>query len=626
MPQAKYIRPASTAPYFYKQNHTIHLSMLYLYVLQNTRKGTGDMKLNLRKITTITTVAILCLLLTACDIFNSNANQDNTQEPSIPEEQEIEVAPHPTIKGGAHVLPDITITGTLPELIFSRVYINSSNDRLRLIAITNTTDRPINLSDYKLGQRQGVNKTYVNNLPEITLGSNATVYIPNSSSLNAIYSIFPTIANLETVEKGNSVPAEATMKYKSMRLYTGDNTYEIIKNPVGIGKNPSGNTIYSWKTVDIVSVNGSRARPGSSLIRIYEPSTMKDYGWRILDQDSKVQNKIMDNHDNLVGGSHIAPVKAVGLNHAGGGTLPLTPDPTDSKSKQAQNTFLGEPAYRDDSLTDEKHWLISRPAYTLSFNHDRNISNWVSWHIDETDLGKIKRPDKAFKDDPAINPEWEPVLYSDYHFSNYGFDRGHMCPNADRNNDGQSQLDTFYMTNMVPQAEENNRGVWADLEENIRRICVRNGMEVYVISGPSVENGGSTLAEDGKYHHPGGTWEYISSYHDNGQTIRIDVPAYTWKVFLALPNGTDDIQRINENPDIVEAYAVWMPNSDAECKGRQYDEFRVSIDFIEEMTGYDFFSELTVEAQDILESRNNMYDPIVKPVFTYDTPELKMAM
>ena len=585
------------------------------------------MKLNLKKITTITTVAILCLLLTACDIFNSNTTQDNSLEPSIPEEQEIEVAPHPTIKGGAHVLPDIAITGTLPELIFSRVYIDSGNDKLRFIAITNTTESAIDLRNYKLGQRQGVNRTYVNDLPEITLESNATVYIPNSSSLNAIYSIFPTIANLGTVEKGNSVPSEAAMKYKSMRLYTGENTYEIIKNPVGIGTNPAGNTIYSWETVDIVSVNGSRARAGSSLIRIYEPSTMRDYGWRILDQDSEIQTRIMDMHDNLVGGSHIAPTKAVGLNHEGGGMLPLDSDPTDSKSKQAQNTSLGEPVYRDDSLTDEQHWIISRPAYTLSFNHERNISNWVSWHIDETDIGHIKRPDKAFTNDPAIKSKWEPVMYDDYHYPKYGFDRGHMCPNADRNNDKQSQLDTFYMTNMVPQAAENNQGAWADLEENIRRICVKNGMEVYVISGPSVENGGSTSEKGGKYSHPGGTWEYIYSYHEgNGKTVRIDVPAYTWKILIAIPNGTDDIQRINENPDIVEAYAVWMPNSDAECKGRQYDEFRVSIDFIEEMTGYDFFSELNVEVQDILESRNNMYDPIVKPVFTYDTPELKKAM
>ena len=302
------------------------------------------------------------------------------------------------------------------------------------------------------------------------------------------------------------------------------------------------------------------------------------------------------------------------------------PDDAYYARKMALNTELGMPVYKGDvRQTDENHWLISRPGYTLSFNHERNIPNWVCWHIEEDDVGHLERPKNKFTNDPLIKKGWEPVMYFDYHYSNYGFDRGHMCPNGDRNNDRQNQLDTFYMTNMVPQAGENNQHAWAYLERAIRDDYVANNMEVYVVSGPSLQNGGTTVKKTGKYSHPGGTWDHITSTHNNGKKVRIDVPAYTWKVIIAIPVGEDDVARINANPGIAEVYAVWMDNSDVVCKGKSYDDFLVSIDFVEEMTGLDFFPFLedAVEAQ--LESLNSEFDPVLVPTFIYEEPELDEA-
>ena len=304
-------------------------------------------------------------------------------------------------------------------------------------------------------------------------------------------------------------------------------------------------------------------------------------------------------------------------------TTPEKPhDSQYDKLKQAQNIELGMPVYKGTKeQDDENHWLISRPCYTLSFNHERNIPNWVCWHIDSTDIGHLKRPKNKFTDDPLIKKGWEPVMYYDYHYSNYGFDRGHMCPNGDRNKDKQYQLDTFYMTNMVPQAGENNQHAWADLESAIRYEYVKNGMEVYVVSGPSLENGGTTTKKTGDYPHPGGTWEYITSTHNNGKKVRIEVPAYTWKVIIAIPEGDNDIARINNDPSIAIVYAVWMDNSDPACKGKGHEDFHVSIDFVEEMTGFDFFPLLddAVEAQ--LESIDKGFLPDI-PVITYEELEL----
>jgi endonuclease G len=70
----------------------------------------------------------------------------------------------------------------------------------------------------------------------------------------------------------------------------------------------------------------------------------------------------------------------------------------------------------------------------------------------------------TFRADPAVAPDWYRVQSTDYFAS--GFDRGHMTPNADRDNPASIPLnqETFLMSNMVPQAPNNNQGPWADLE------------------------------------------------------------------------------------------------------------------------------------------------------------------
>ena len=50
------------------------------------------------------------------------------------------------------------------------------------------------------------------------------------------------------------------------------------------------------------------------------------------------------------------------------------------------------------------------------------------------------------------------VLTTDY--SGSGYDRGHMCPSADRTVTVADNQQVFYMSNMVPHAPDNNQGVW----------------------------------------------------------------------------------------------------------------------------------------------------------------------
>ena len=80
-------------------------------------------------------------------------------------------------------------------------------------------------------------------------------------------------------------------------------------------------------------------------------------------------------------------------------------------------------------------------------------------------------------------PDWYRVQATD--FFSTGFDRGHMTPNADRDSGDSIPINqaTFLMTNMFPQAPDNNQGPWANLENYLRTLLPAN--EIYIVSGPA---------------------------------------------------------------------------------------------------------------------------------------------
>ena len=71
--------------------------------------------------------------------------------------------------------------------------------------------------------------------------------------------------------------------------------------------------------------------------------------------------------------------------------------------------------------------IIEHLAYTVSYNHDWNLPNWVAYELTSDELcGDIKRTNN-FAPDPLVHGD--PVVTYDYTHS--GYDRGHMAPAAD---------------------------------------------------------------------------------------------------------------------------------------------------------------------------------------------------
>lgn len=128
---------------------------------------------------------------------------------------------------------------------------------------------------------------------------------------------------------------------------------------------------------------------------------------------------------------------------------------------------MGNPSQAALEVGNPSNYLLIKPQYVVSYNRDRGIPNWVSWQLNQNWLGTAKRQGD-FRPDATLPSDWYRVRPSDYIGS--GFDRGHVVSSEDRGRTIQNNSATFLMTNMLPQAPDSNRAVWANFEEYCRSL------------------------------------------------------------------------------------------------------------------------------------------------------------
>lgn len=235
--------------------------------------------------------------------------------------------------------------------------------------------------------------------------------------------------------------------------------------------------------------------------------------------------------------------------------------------------LLGNPSNATANIANENNYLMEKPQYSLSYNRSTATPNWVAWRLASTWLGGTSRQDD-YRPDPALPNGWYQVVTGDY--SGSGYTRGHMCPSGDRTNSIPNNSATFLMTNFVPQIAENNSGSWEEFESYLRTVA-NQGNEIYTITGP-VGNLG-TIAQG-----------------------RITVPQYTWKVVLIIPNGENDLQRVNKG---TRAFGIVVPNFLPLDINAPWRNFRVTVDQVEALTGYNFFSNVPMMTQAIIERKRD---------------------
>jgi endonuclease G, mitochondrial len=230
---------------------------------------------------------------------------------------------------------------------------------------------------------------------------------------------------------------------------------------------------------------------------------------------------------------------------------------------------FGNPSNAASNTANADNFLLVNNAYALSYSNSKGIANWSAWRLRKGDLGKASRQND-FRPDDRLPSEFTRVTPSDYTGS--GFDRGHLCPSADRSNSPEANSATFLMSNITPQTPDLNQGPWEKLETYSRTIARREG-NLFIIAG---------------------------GYGNRRERVRskITIPTNFWKIVVVLPPGAD-ASAISQNSRVI---AVDMPNVSG-IKEKNWRDYRTTVRQIEQKTGYNFFSNLPQNLQNALETK-----------------------
>jgi endonuclease G, mitochondrial len=198
--------------------------------------------------------------------------------------------------------------------------------------------------------------------------------------------------------------------------------------------------------------------------------------------------------------------------------------------------------------TSAENYFLPKAGYQVAYRDSWKRARAVSWSLTAADLGSAERQNQ-FRPDDSLPTGWYQVRTNDYTGS--GFDRGHLCPSADRTLNAEVNQETFLMTNIVPQSPVLNRGAWANLELFARDLA-RAGYVVHQWVGVYGAGGEGSLGVR--------------------QTIgpNIQVPGRMFKAIWAIPRG--------ETLDSDRAISLLadFPNADSRMQGHDWVRFLTS--------------------------------------------------
>lgn len=205
---------------------------------------------------------------------------------------------------------------------------------------------------------------------------------------------------------------------------------------------------------------------------------------------------------------------------------------------------------------------VQHEFYTLSYSEKYEQAEWVAYQLTENQLvnNNFKRP--YFQQDPKVKTE----SANYWNYKNSGYNKGHLCPAADRAFSEFAFNETFLTSNISPQIYEFNGGIWNELEQKVRFWAKKN-KSLFVVTGGILTPDLKTIGEE-----------------------NVAVPNYFYKIIL-------DYQQ----PEI-KAIAFIIPHEKSE---KALSKFVVSIDEVENQTGIDFFPDLPDDVEIELEKSSN---------------------
>lgn len=200
---------------------------------------------------------------------------------------------------------------------------------------------------------------------------------------------------------------------------------------------------------------------------------------------------------------------------------------------------------------------LCRIAYTVLHDDARKVPLYSAELLLIENIPSKNKRVNAFKADPDLPPGKRAEL-SDY---SELYDRGHMTPFEDARKNSAAALQTFYLSNMVPQELHLNRGLWRSLENKTRKWAQASDAGLYVITGP-VFTGANKVLGDG-----------------------VAIPTYVYKVIIDRTTG--------------QSVGFIVPNA-GPAKGTKLQTYRVTVQTVEQATGINFLPSASPDAANAL--------------------------
>jgi len=210
--------------------------------------------------------------------------------------------------------------------------------------------------------------------------------------------------------------------------------------------------------------------------------------------------------------------------------------------------------------------------YSLEWDAEKKSQRWSCYQMYAGNsggyVGRYDTQSNGYPQDPNI-PAKDRFVNDPYWGS--GYDHGHICPSADRQYSYEANMQTFYISNMQPQRNIFNAGVWADMEAQLRNKWNTNKFRrtLYVAKGGTIDNTMQTLGTT---------------------TSGLIIPRYFFMAILC----EDDNGKY-------KALAFWIEHKNSD-QSRDLSQYVINIDRLEELTGIDFFCNLPDEIENEVES------------------------
>ena len=218
--------------------------------------------------------------------------------------------------------------------------------------------------------------------------------------------------------------------------------------------------------------------------------------------------------------------------------------------------------------------------YTHLYDTEYMVSLWTAYPLNSSHMGSLSRP-SSWTYNTNIDTNLQPNL-CDHSYSGSTYSRGHMIPNGSRNGIKGMQLQTFHVTNSVPQRQDKfNGSIWNALEQALQAQATKE--EIYIVTGIAFNRPGESK-----------TVSYVSPSDDASQNCAI--PNYFYKVVLKVKKSGDTVTSAS-------TIGFWFEHKDYD--NSTYVNYAVSVDEIEARTGFDFFVNLPDTVEATAESNKN---------------------